>query len=76
MEVRSDSDYADIPTLAKFSIDAATARKSSPRGLVKAHGLYKVEKFDYRVTYLMHDPTKIRRVQRPRRRQRCRTEPM
>ena len=56
-EVHSDSDYDDIPTLVEFSIDEATAKEIIQlAGLVKARGLYKVDKFDRRATYLRYDP--------------------
>lgn len=51
--VRSDNEYADCPDQAEFGIDLATARKIFElAGLVQANGLYKVERFDYRVRWL------------------------
>lgn len=55
-EVSSSNEDGGIPAVAEFSIDVSTAREIvSLAALVKAHGLYKVEKFDYRVRYLSHD---------------------
>lgn len=56
-EVRTDSDYDEIPEVVEFGIDEATARKIAQlQALVKANDLYKVEQFDYRARYYMHDP--------------------
>lgn len=56
-DVRTDSDYSDIPEVVKFSIEEKTAQEIVRlAGLVVQNGLYKVEKFDYRATYLKHDP--------------------
>jgi hypothetical protein len=57
-EVRSSNDhYNDLPTVVAFSIDEAGAAEIIRlAGIVKAHGLYKIEKFDYRAQYLKHDP--------------------
>jgi len=55
--VRTDSDCDDIPSLAVFSIEEDTAREIVALSkLVNEHGLYKVEKFDYRTTFYRHDP--------------------
>lgn len=55
-EVSSSDEYAVLPAVAEFSIDASTAREILRlSAVVKAHGLYKVEKFDYRAQYLSHD---------------------
>lgn len=51
-EVRSDDEYADIPAIVEFTIDVATAREIIRLSqFVKANGLYKVEKFDWRARY-------------------------
>ena len=56
-EVRTDSDYDDIPTLAVFSIGEDPAKEIiTLAALVKAHGLYKVEKFGYRTSFYNRDP--------------------
>src|ERR1700730_1492579 len=57
-EVRCGNDhYNDIPTLVAFSIDeAAAAEIIRLAEMVKANGLYKIEKFDYRAQYLKYDP--------------------
>ena len=57
-EVRCGNDnYADIPTVVEFSIDEVGASEIIRLAeIVKAHGLYKVEKFDYRAKYLKYDP--------------------
>ncbi|WP_423458867.1 hypothetical protein [Ottowia sp. VDI28] len=55
-EVSSSDEYAVLPAVAEFSIDVSTAREILRlSAVVKAHGLYKVEKFDYRAQYLSHD---------------------
>ncbi len=55
-EVRTDSDYDEIPSVAVFSIEEATARRILKlSALVKDNGLYKVEEFDYRTTFLKSD---------------------
>ena len=57
-EVRCDNDnYSDIPAVVAFSIDRAGAAEIVHlAGIVKAKGLYKIEKFDYRAQYLKYDP--------------------
>jgi hypothetical protein len=56
-EVRSGGDYDDIPAVVEFTIDQLTAAEIIRlAGIVKANGLYKVEKFDYRAKYLRYDP--------------------
>jgi hypothetical protein len=57
-EVRCGNDhYNDIPALVAFSIDeAAAAEIIRLAEMVKANGLYKIEKFDYRAQYLKYDP--------------------
>ena len=57
-EVRCGNDYYnDIPTVAAFSIDEAGAAEIIRlAGIVRANGLYKIEKFDYRAQYLKYDP--------------------
>jgi hypothetical protein len=57
-EVRSSNDnYNDIPSVVAFSIDEADAAEIIRlAGIVKANGLYKIEKFDYRAQYLKYDP--------------------
>jgi hypothetical protein len=59
-EVRCGNDnYNDVPSVVKFSIDEATAAQITHlAAIVKSHNLYKVEKFDYRATYLKYDPEK------------------
>ena len=55
-EVSSSDEFADLPAVVEFSIDLSTARKILRlAAVVKEHGLYKVEKFDYRAQYLSHD---------------------
>ncbi|EMG2117400.1 hypothetical protein IPC1147_33960 [Pseudomonas aeruginosa] len=57
LECRTTSEYDHAPGAAIFLIDVGTAKLITElAGLVKAHGLHTVEKFDYRVTYLKHDP--------------------
>jgi hypothetical protein len=52
-EVSSTDEYADLPAAVEFSIDLSTAREILLlSAVVKTHGLYKVEKFDYRAQYL------------------------
>lgn len=54
--VRTDADYDEIPEVVQFTIDDLTAREIVRlAALVKANGLYKVEKFDYRARYLKND---------------------
>jgi hypothetical protein len=54
---RTDSDYTDIPAAVVFIIDENTARNIIRLSrFVKAHDLYKVEKFDYRAAYLNRSP--------------------
>ena len=57
-EVRCGNDnYNDIPSVVAFSIDEAGAAEIIRlAGFVKANGLYKIEKFDYRAQYLKHHP--------------------
>jgi hypothetical protein len=56
-EVRSGHEDADIPTVVKFTVDEETAREIIRLAeIVKANGLYKVEKFDCRASYLLYDP--------------------
>ena len=57
-EVCCDNDnYNDIPTVAEFTIDEATAADIIRlAAIVKTNGLYKVERFDYRAKYLRYDP--------------------
>ena len=57
-EVRCGNDnYNDIPTVVAFSINEADAAEIIRlAGIVKANGLYKIEKFDYRAQYLKYDP--------------------
>ena len=58
-EVSSSDEYAVLPAVAEFSIDVSTAREILRlSAVVKAHGLYKVEKFDYRASYFRRDPEK------------------
>lgn len=55
-EVSSTSDYSDIPAVVEFSIDKPAAMEIIRLAdIVKGHDLYKVEKFDWRATYLKHD---------------------
>lgn len=55
-EVRTDSDYDELPIKATFEIDAATATEIRKlAGIVTANGLHKVEKFDYRTVWLNED---------------------
>ena len=52
-EVRTDSDYDEIPGAVEFVIDEATAREIVRLAvLIKANGLYKIEKFDYRAAWI------------------------
>jgi hypothetical protein len=57
-EVRCGNDnYNDIPTVVAFSINEADAAEIIRlAGIVRANGLYKIEKFDYRAQYLKYDP--------------------
>jgi hypothetical protein len=57
-EVRYGNDnYNDVPSVVEFSIDGATAAEIIRlAAIVKSNDLYKVEKFDYRATYLKYDP--------------------
>jgi hypothetical protein len=57
-EVRYGNDnYNDVPSVVEFSIDEATAAEIIRlAAIVKSNDLYKVEKFDYRATYLKYDP--------------------
>ena len=57
-EVCCDNDnYSDIPTVAEFTIDEATAADIVRlAAIVKANDLYKVARFDYRAKYLKYDP--------------------
>ncbi len=55
--VRTDFDYDDIPEAVEFAIDEDSAREIVRFAqLVKQNDLHKIEKFDYRATYLKHDP--------------------
>ena len=56
-EVRSSDEFSDIPAVVEFNIDAEAAQEIIRlAGIVKANGLYKVEKFDCRACYLRYDP--------------------
>jgi hypothetical protein len=57
-EVRCGNDnYNDIPTVVAFSINEAEAAEIIRlAGIVRANGLYKIEKFDCRAQYLRYDP--------------------
>lgn len=56
-EVRSSDEFADIPTVAEFTVDQATAQEIIRlAGIVKTNGLHKVEKFDCRACYFKYDP--------------------
>lgn len=56
-DVSSDNQFAYIPAVVEFAIDASTAAEIVQLAtLVKTRGLYKVEKFDRRATYLRFDP--------------------
>jgi hypothetical protein len=57
-EARCGNDnYNDVPTVVEFTIDEATAAEIIRfAAIVKANDLYKVERFDYRATYLKYDP--------------------
>lgn len=56
-EVRTDSDYREIPAVVEFSIDEATAKDIIRlAALVQSNDLYKVERFDWRARYLAQDP--------------------
>jgi hypothetical protein len=57
-EVRCGNDnYNGIPMVVAFSIDEEGAAEIIRlAGIVKANGLYKIEKFDYRAQYLKYDP--------------------
>jgi hypothetical protein len=55
-KVRSDADYDELPNVATFVIDEATAKEIIRlSAMVKANSLYKVEKFDYRVSFIKQD---------------------
>lgn len=52
-----NDNYNDIPTVVAFSIDEAGAAEIIRlAGIVRANGLYKIEKFDRRAQYLNYDP--------------------
>jgi hypothetical protein len=56
-EVRSSDEFSDIPAVVEFNIDEEAAQEIIRlAGIVKANGLYKVEKFDCRARYLRYDP--------------------
>jgi hypothetical protein len=57
-EVCCDNEnYNDIPTVAEFTIDEATAADIIRlAAIVKANCIYKIERFDYRAKYLKYDP--------------------
>lgn len=56
-EVRTDSDYDEVPSVAVFAIDEDTAREIiTLAALVKDNKLYKVEKFDYRARFYCSVP--------------------
>ena len=51
-EVRTDTEYGEIPVSATFDIDAETAKDIVRLSkLVKHHQLHCLEKFDYRVRW-------------------------
>jgi hypothetical protein len=55
-DVRSDSDYTDLPSKARFVITEADAQEINRlSALVAANGLHKVEKFDCRTSWLEGD---------------------
>jgi hypothetical protein len=55
-DVRSDSDYDELPSKARFVIAEADAHEIIRLSvLVAANGLHKVEKFDYRTSWLEGD---------------------
>ena len=57
VDVSSNDDWSESPEVAKFSIEEETAREIIKLAkLVSDNGLHKVEKFDYRVTYLLIKP--------------------
>lgn len=56
-EVRTDASEADVPLVAIFSIDESSAKDiCNKAALIKANGLYKVQVFDYRTSFLKYDP--------------------
>jgi hypothetical protein len=57
-DVRCENDdYNDVPAVVEFTIDVATAAEILHLArMVKAHNLYKVQKFDCRARYLKYDP--------------------
>jgi hypothetical protein len=55
-DVRSDSEYDELPTKARFVITEADAQEIIRLSeVVAANGLHKVEKFDYRTSWLEGD---------------------
>lgn len=59
-DVRSDSDYDELPQVVAFSIDEATAREIVRLStLATANGLFKVQKFDYRASYYRSEPLEM-----------------
>jgi hypothetical protein len=57
VEVRSSDEFSDTPAVVEFNIDEEAAQEIIRlAGIVKANGLYKVEKFDCRARYLRYDP--------------------
>lgn len=57
VEVHGGGECDNAPGVAVFSIAEESAREIVKlAGLVKEHGLHKVEKFDYRAEFLQFDP--------------------
>jgi len=57
VEVNCDDEWAEAPSIAQFTVSESDAKEIVRLAtLVKDNDLYKVERFDYRVSYLKHDP--------------------
>lgn len=53
-EVRSDDEYAELPAVARFELsDEDVTEIHKLAKVVADNGLFKVEKFDYRVSYCL-----------------------
>jgi hypothetical protein len=57
VEVSCDDEWAEAPSIAQFTVSEGDAKEIVRlAALVKENDLYKVERFDYRVSYLKYDP--------------------
>ena len=56
-DISCNDEWVNSPQVAQFTMSEADAREVVRLAqLVKKHGLFRVERFDYRVSYLMEDP--------------------